>query len=202
MNTRSRLPFLDEISETARIASKAFSEKNSISCSASFFYRNQCHFLIAGHDERIAFSCISVKPSYSGKTLVSAWHRPIAFCFHSFKIFFEQLPGWVLEIIRLQSDLQFDARIVKILVHNCPVCRIFSKSFNCALSLSFHIRLNDLDAFTYPSCSALSLCEQPLFSMFSVIYITCLSAKDTNASWNMCIGFRYLIFLPSDTIYL
>ena len=36
-------------------------------------------------------------------------------------------------------------------------------------SLSFHIRLNDLDAFTYPSCSALSLCEQPLFSMFSAI---------------------------------
>ena len=39
----------------------------------------------------------------------------------------------------------------------------------CALSLSFHIRLNDLDAFTYPSCSALSLCKQPLFSMFSAI---------------------------------
>ena len=46
---------------------------------------------------------------------------------------------------------------------------IVSKSLGCALSLSFHIRLNDLDAFTYPSCSALSLCEQPLFSMFSAI---------------------------------
>ena len=46
---------------------------------------------------------------------------------------------------------------------------IASKSLGCALSLSFHIRLNDLDAFTYPSCSALSLCEQPLFSMFSAI---------------------------------
>ena len=45
---------------------------------------------------------------------------------------------------------------------------IASKSFGCALSLSFHIRLNDLDAFAYPSCSALSLCEQPLF-VFSVI---------------------------------
>ena len=41
--------------------------------------------------------------------------------------------------------------------------------FDESLSLSFHIRLNDLDAFTYPSCSALSLCEQPLFSMFSAI---------------------------------
>ena len=46
---------------------------------------------------------------------------------------------------------------------------IVSKSLGYALSLSFHIRLNDLDAFTYPSCSALSLCEQPLFSMFSAI---------------------------------
>lgn len=43
---------------------------------------------------------------------------------------------------------------------------IVSKSLGCALSLSFHIRLNDLDAFTYPSCSALSLCEQPLFQCF------------------------------------
>ena len=41
--------------------------------------------------------------------------------------------------------------------------------FGCALSLSFHIRLNDLRAFAYPSCSALSLCKQPLFSMFSAI---------------------------------
>ena len=46
---------------------------------------------------------------------------------------------------------------------------IVSKSLGCALSLSFHIRLNDLDAFAYPSCSALFLCEQPLFSMFSAI---------------------------------
>ena len=30
---------------------------------------------------------------------------------------------------------------------------IASKSLGCALSLSFHIRLNDLDAFTYPSDS-------------------------------------------------
>ena len=41
--------------------------------------------------------------------------------------------------------------------------------FDESLSLSFHIRLNDLDAFTYPSCSALSLRKQPLFSMFSAI---------------------------------
>ena len=45
---------------------------------------------------------------------------------------------------------------------------IASKSLGCALPLSFHIRLNDLDAFAYPSCSALFLCEQPLF-VFSVI---------------------------------
>ena len=55
----------------------------------------------------------------------------------------------------------------------CPKCgqKVYVKfgSLGCALSLSFHIRLNDLDAFTYPSCSALSLCEQPLFSMFSAI---------------------------------
>ena len=46
---------------------------------------------------------------------------------------------------------------------------IASKSLGCTLSLYFHIRLNDLDAFAYPSCSALSLCKQPLFSMFSAI---------------------------------
>ena len=34
------------------------------------------------------------------------------------------------------------------------------------------------------------------------ILITRLSAKDTNASWNKCIGFRYLIYLPSDIIML
>lgn len=44
---------------------------------------------------------------------------------------------------------------------------IFSKSSGCALFLSFHIELNDRCAFAYPSCSALSLCEQPLVSMFS-----------------------------------
>ena len=44
---------------------------------------------------------------------------------------------------------------------------IFSKSSGCALFLSFHIELNDRCVFAYPSWSALSLCEQPLFSMFS-----------------------------------
>ena len=42
---------------------------------------------------------------------------------------------------------------------------IFSKSSGCALSLSFHIRLKERCALTYPSCSALFFCKQ--LSLFS-----------------------------------
>ena len=42
---------------------------------------------------------------------------------------------------------------------------IFSKSSGCALSRSFHIRRKERCALTYPSRSALSLCEQ--LSLFS-----------------------------------
>ena len=44
---------------------------------------------------------------------------------------------------------------------------IFPKRSGCALSRSFHIRLNERCALTYPLCSALSLCEQPSCPMFS-----------------------------------
>ena len=47
-----------------------------------------------------------------------------------------------------------------------PFSSIFSKSSGCALSLSFHIRRKERCALTYPSRSALSLCEQ--LSLFSV----------------------------------
>jgi len=43
---------------------------------------------------------------------------------------------------------------------------IFAKRSGCALSLSFHIRLNERCALTYPLCSALPLCEQPSFLAF------------------------------------
>lgn len=47
-----------------------------------------------------------------------------------------------------------------------PLSSISSKSSGCALSLSFHIRRKERCALTYPSRSALSLCEQ--LSLFSV----------------------------------
>ena len=47
-----------------------------------------------------------------------------------------------------------------------PFSSIPSKSSGCALSLSFHIRRKERCALTYPSRSALSLCEQ--LSLFSV----------------------------------
>ena len=47
-----------------------------------------------------------------------------------------------------------------------PFSSISSKSSGCALSLSFHIRRKERCALTYPSRSALSLCEQ--LSLFSV----------------------------------
>ena len=59
---------------------------------------------------------------------------------------------------------------------------IASKSFGCALPLSFHIRLNDLDAFAYPSCSELSLCEQPLF-VFSVIISRSFPCHTQGSYW-------------------
>ena len=47
-----------------------------------------------------------------------------------------------------------------------PLSSISSKRFGCALSRSFHIRRKERCALTYPSRSALSLCEQ--LSLFSV----------------------------------
>ena len=48
---------------------------------------------------------------------------------------------------------------------------IFSRSSGSALSLSFHISLNDLDTLACPLCSALSLCKQSLSLLFSIISV-------------------------------